>query len=227
MKPTPHINAAIGTFLLHAGLVVATVAGLSTDYELPASNPPLKVELIKPAPPAPMPIAQAQPNRPVPPPQPLQPKKRQEPKPHTTAEAKHPATPRETPTAKPQASEASGDSGHALPTAAAPAPAAPPAPPTPVKTAPTDAAYAASNRKPLYPRVSQANHDEGTTILRVMVKADGSAGEVQLKRSSGFPLLDESARSTVQGWRFTPATVDGKPVAEWYQVEVPFKLLNN
>ena len=108
--------------------------------------------------------------------------------------------------------------------AAVPAPAAPPAP---VKTAPTDAAYAASNRKPPYPRLSKANQDEGTTVLRVLVKADGSAGEVQVKRTSGFPLLDESARNTVETWRFAPATVDGKPVAEWYQVEVPFKLLNN
>ena len=57
-----------------------------------------------------------------------------------------------------------------------------------------------------------------------MVKADGTAGAVEIRTSSGFPLLDESARSTVQGWRFNPATLDGKPVAEWYQLAIPFTL---
>lgn len=64
-------------------------------------------------------------------------------------------------------------------------------------------------------------------VLRVLVKADGTAGAVEILTSSGYPLLDESARTTVQTWRFKPATIDGKPVAEWYQVPIPFKLQNN
>ena len=64
-------------------------------------------------------------------------------------------------------------------------------------------------------------------MLRVQVRADGTAGAVEIKSSSGYPLLDESARSTVQAWRFKPATVDGKPVTEWYQLAVPFTLQNN
>ncbi len=63
-------------------------------------------------------------------------------------------------------------------------------------------------------------------MLRVLVKADGTAGEVQVKSSSGFPLLDESAKTTVQTWRFNPATSDGKPVDEWFLVPIPFKLQN-
>lgn len=64
-------------------------------------------------------------------------------------------------------------------------------------------------------------------VLRVLVKEDGTAGPVEVKHSSGYPLLDESARSTVQTWRFKPATIDGKPVSEWYQLSIPFKLQNN
>lgn len=99
-----------------------------------------------------------------------------------------------------------------------------PAPAPPQKTAPSAASYAASNRKPVYPAMSRRNGEEGKVILRVLVKADGSAGEVQVRQSSGFPLLDEAARAAVQAWRFNPATVDGKPVDEWYQVPIPFKL---
>lgn len=64
-------------------------------------------------------------------------------------------------------------------------------------------------------------------MLRVLVNADGTAGAVEIRNSSGYPLLDESAKSTVQTWRFKPATVDGKPVAEWYQLSIPFTLQNN
>ena len=100
--------------------------------------------------------------------------------------------------------------------------------PTPqVKVGASDAAYAASNRKPPYPRLSRINEEQGTVVLRVLVKADGTAGDVEIKNSSSFPLLDESARSTVRTWRFKPATVDGKPVAEWYQLAIPFTLQEN
>lgn len=64
-------------------------------------------------------------------------------------------------------------------------------------------------------------------MLRVLVKADGTTGMVEIKASSGYPLLDESARRAVQGWRFNPATIDGKPIAEWYQLAVPFTLQDN
>ncbi len=104
-------------------------------------------------------------------------------------------------------------------------PAASPTPP--VKTGVSiPASYAASNRKPPYPALSRRYGDQGTVMLRVLVKADGTAGEVQVKSSSGFPLLDESAKTTVQTWRFNPATSDGKPVDEWFLVPIPFKLQN-
>jgi protein TonB len=63
-------------------------------------------------------------------------------------------------------------------------------------------------------------------MLRVLVKPDGRAGPVQIHSSSGHPLLDESASTTVRSWHFNPATVDGKPVEEWYLVPIPFKLNN-
>lgn len=105
--------------------------------------------------------------------------------------------------------------------AASPAPAAS-APPA--RTAVSVADHAAGNRRPPYPRLSQQNNEEGTVILRVLVKADGTAGAVEIKTSSGYPLLDKSARATVQTWRFKPATINGKPVDEWYEQPIPFKL---
>jgi protein TonB len=58
------------------------------------------------------------------------------------------------------------------------------------------------------------------------VNADGPAGQIEIKSSSGYPLLDESAKTAVQTWRFNPGTSDGKPVADWFLIPIPFKLQN-
>jgi periplasmic protein TonB len=48
---------------------------------------------------------------------------------------------------------------------------------------------------------------------------------VEVRRSSGFPLLDDSARTTVrQRWRFIPAERDGHPVESRVTVPIRFRL---
>lgn len=68
--------------------------------------------------------------------------------------------------------------------------------------------------------------EQGTVMLRVLVKSDGSAGTVEVKISSNFPRLDQAAVDAVKNWHFIPATSDGKPIDEWYQVPIPFKIQN-
>lgn len=74
--------------------------------------------------------------------------------------------------------------------------------------------------------MSKRLNEQGTVMLRVMVKADGNAGMVEVKSSSGYPRLDQAAIDAVKTWRFNPATSDGKTIDEWYQVPIPFKLQN-
>ena len=59
--------------------------------------------------------------------------------------------------------------------------------------------------------------DQGEVRLDVYVGTDGSVLDVVVVQRSGSPLLDQTAVDTVRKWRFKPATVDGKPVAEWYR----------
>lgn len=88
------------------------------------------------------------------------------------------------------------------------------------------AKYAAGNRAPVYPRPSIQYNEQGVVTLRVFVNADETAGEVEIKKTSGYPLLDQAAKDAVQSWRFEPARIDGAAVGEWYQVNIPFKLLH-
>lgn len=225
-RPIPLAVAA--TVLLHAALIAATVFGLSSDIPSDKPDEPLKVEILLP-PPAPPPVIQPTPPKPLPA-EPVA--KKEHPLPKPQAEAKPVQQTRNTPPAQlvESAVETKSDARPA-PAVAAPAPSpAPPAPAAPqvvARTSASEASYAATNRKPPYPRIALSNGDEGTVILRVQVTAEGTAGAVEIKKSSGFPQLDDSARRTVQTWRFKPATVDGKPVTEWYEVPIPFTLQNN
>lgn len=88
------------------------------------------------------------------------------------------------------------------------------------------AGYAGTNQKPVYPLLSRKLAEEGTVVLRILVREDGAAGDVRIQQSSGYPLLDESAVSAVRQWRFHPASINRRPIAEWYQVAIPFKLHN-
>jgi len=59
--------------------------------------------------------------------------------------------------------------------------------------------------------------EQGEVRLDVHVGADGRVTDVRLRASSGSAALDRSAIDTVRRWRFSPATVDGRAVAEWYR----------
>lgn len=91
----------------------------------------------------------------------------------------------------------------------------------------TGGAYAAYGVNPLPPYPARARRlgIEGRVLLDVLVRADGRAGEVRVKESSGNHMLDESAVSTVRArWRFVPARQEGRPVASRVTVPIRFKL---
>jgi periplasmic protein TonB len=223
----------VATLLLHLALVAAILTGLAASQKTLTSPAPIRVALLSPptiAATAPAPSNTEKPSRP---PRPMEVPPRHRLKTHS---AQRPvARPQAEPAPRPKPPETAAGAGPTAP-AGAPAPsstAPPQAAVTPhaspsIKTAASiSASYAASNPFPPYPQMSLSNQEEGTVMLRVLVQPDGTAGDVQVKTSSGYALLDKSARTTVRGWRFNPATVDGKPVAQWYQVPIQFKLPDN
>ncbi|WP_151636567.1 energy transducer TonB [Noviherbaspirillum aerium] len=249
MTAATAIIPAVAALLLHAGLALVAANMLSSKATPREPPRPIEVALIPEQPPA-MPAQPVPPSPTIPPAPPLpspalQPpvpaappveRKKPPPKPRIErkpAPAPRPDAPAKPPAAQPEDSSAAPGSDIATPRSApgpdpsppaAAAAAAPPSPPrTPVSI---PASYAATNRKPEYPRLSRQLEEQGTVVLRVLVRADGTAGTVEIRTSSGFPLLDQSARNAVQTWRFNPATSDGKPVDEWFLIPIPFKLQN-
>jgi protein TonB len=63
----------------------------------------------------------------------------------------------------------------------------------------------------------------GGVLLEVVIKSDGSVGDVKVLRGLGYGL-DERAMSAVRNWRFAPARRLGSPVDVIVEVEVEFSL---
>ena len=80
------------------------------------------------------------------------------------------------------------------------------------------------NPAPTYPAVARRLGQEGTVLLRVDVDAKGSPTRVTLQKSSGFPLLDNTAIQSVKRWKFKPAQVAFLTVGATVDVPITFRL---
>jgi protein TonB len=107
------------------------------------------------------------------------------------------------------------------PVAVAPSP---PAPAVKVELPSSDAEYL-HNPRPKYPGLSISRNEQGTVRLSVLVGADGRPKDVKIKTSSGFERLDRAAREAVLGWTFVPGKRAGVPEEMWYDLPMPFKLM--
>ena len=56
--------------------------------------------------------------------------------------------------------------------------------------------------QPDYPRAARLKHMEGRGIYTAHVLADGTVASVEVARTAGYPLLDRSAVTAIQKWRF-------------------------
>ncbi len=80
------------------------------------------------------------------------------------------------------------------------------------------------NPPPVYPRTARVRRLEGMVEINVLVDSDGRVRELNLRRSSGFSVLDQAALNSVKVWLFEPGTDCRGPVSMWVVVPLVFKL---
>ena len=80
------------------------------------------------------------------------------------------------------------------------------------------------NSSPAYPLLARRRNYEGTVLLDVLVRQDGTVGLIRLARSSGHISLDQSAMRGVRKWTFHPGKREGEAVEMWVKVPIRFRL---
>lgn len=80
------------------------------------------------------------------------------------------------------------------------------------------------NPKPPYPALSKRLGEQGKVMVRVLIGVDGTAQKAEIKQSSGFDRLDQSALTTVLRWRYVPGKRAGVAEAMWFNVPINFVL---
>jgi protein TonB len=223
-----HSSISIASALgLHVLLVMLVISGMFEHVHKEIEIPPVIIELIQPKklePPPPRP----EPKKPEPPkppkPEPVKPEPpkvvEQRPEPPKPEPAK-PASPAPEPPPKPAPAPAPAPEPVVKP---APPPAPAPAP-TPAKSSSGSSAQYVGSCEAPYPTMSKRMNEKGTVVVKVLVKSDGTAGDVELKSSSGYPRLDQAWLEAIKNCRFTSSTgSDGKPIDEWFSAPHTFRL---
>jgi len=69
--------------------------------------------------------------------------------------------------------------------------------------------------RPKLPRWAEERGLAGHVILEVLVDVDGRVKDARVTRSSGIPILDQTALAGARACSFVPATVDKVPTMSW------------
>lgn len=83
---------------------------------------------------------------------------------------------------------------------------------------------ATNNPVPKYPEMARKAGLEGVTVVKMLIDIDGSVIDVQILKSSGNSLLDESAAAAARQSKFTPAKQRDRSVRVWVSRKFEFKL---
>jgi TonB family protein len=85
----------------------------------------------------------------------------------------------------------------------------------------------ATHTQPPYPQVSVMTNEQGTTLLDVMIGADGVPSDVTVATSSGSLRLDEASRDYVKAnWKWQPPLNDCKAVSAKTRISINWSLRN-
>jgi periplasmic protein TonB len=206
-------------------VVPPSITGKLVSMPVPgaASASPLPVKVPAKPEPAPSKSAPTKPERPRPKPVPKEKIKPVSPIPNGPPSPRAVKAP---PTrALPQQNETESPAASAPPpSASSPAPQAAAKEAEPAVTPPRSDASQLNNPTPAYPPLSRRLHEQGRVLLDVYILADGSVGEIRIRRSSGHPRLDEVARDAVSRWRYVPARRGNEAIPFWYIQPIDFRL---
>ncbi len=82
----------------------------------------------------------------------------------------------------------------------------------------------AENPKPFYPPEARKKGYEGEVVLKAEILTDGRVGQIEVRKSSGYEILDRSALQSVKQWKFIPAKKGEDPINLWVNIPIKYQL---
>ncbi len=80
------------------------------------------------------------------------------------------------------------------------------------------------NRPPRYPARAVERALQGVVLLVVHIDREGQVARVELKRGSGYAILDREAQRAVAAWKFCPALKNGNAIPSRIEVPIRFRI---
>ncbi|MEO8430853.1 MAG: energy transducer TonB [Acidobacteriota bacterium] len=80
-----------------------------------------------------------------------------------------------------------------------------------------------SRIEPIYREDSRRKGHQGVSVYEAIISPNGCVGDLNVIQSS-HPDLDITGMAAIAHWRYTPATIDGRPVRVYLTVTVTFSL---
>ena len=77
---------------------------------------------------------------------------------------------------------------------------------------------------PVYPYRAREQGIEGKVLVKLLVNADGSVGQVLIQDARPKGVFEEAVLRTIPTWKFNPGKVAGDPVTAWVVTTVNFDL---
>ena len=80
-----------------------------------------------------------------------------------------------------------------------------------------------TNPLPEYPKIARKRGYQGSVVLEVLVDRNGNVVDLRVAKTSGYPILDKAAITTVKNWSFEPGMVGRERVAMWVRIPIRFE----
>jgi protein TonB len=77
---------------------------------------------------------------------------------------------------------------------------------------------------PVYPYKAREQGVEGVVEVKILVRDDGSVGDIQIMDSRPKDVFDDAVINAIEKWRFEAGTIGGKKVTSWVVTSLHFKL---
>ena len=78
--------------------------------------------------------------------------------------------------------------------------------------------------EPPYPYRARRRNVKGSVTVKLLVRADGSVGEVEILDARPPGYFEDAVRQTVPRWRFEPGRLAGEAVPSWAVTTITFDL---